>query len=156
MPRKKNDEVEQTVSATDEAAIEAAPAEEPAVEAAPVEETVVEAADAPVEKPRKSRPARTDKAEKAADAAGAVAKAVHKRAEKVGIVASDKMTKTVTVLLERRFAHPVYGKQVTRSKSIKARNELGARAGDTVRIMETRPLAKTVHWRVAEIVARAK
>ena len=78
------------------------------------------------------------------------------RKTRTGTVESDKMTKTVTVLLERRFAHPVYGKQMTRTKLVKARNEVGARAGDTVRIMETRPLAKTVHWRVAEIVERAK
>ena len=78
------------------------------------------------------------------------------RKSRTGTVLSDKMTKTVTVLLERRFAHPVYGKQITRSKSVKARNELGARTGDTVRIVETRPLAKTVCWRVAEIVERAK
>ena len=78
------------------------------------------------------------------------------RKGRVGTVQSDKMTKTVTVLLERRFAHPVYGKQVTRTKLVKARNEVGARAGDTVRIMETRPLAKTVNWRVAEVVERAK
>jgi small subunit ribosomal protein S17 len=58
--------------------------------------------------------------------------------------------------MERRFAHPVYGKQITRSKSVKARNEVGARTGDTVRIMETRPLAKTVNWRVVEVVERAK
>ncbi len=69
---------------------------------------------------------------------------------------SDKMTKTVTVALTRRFAHPVYGKQMTRTKKVKARNEHGAKAGDTVRIMETRPLAKTVRWRVIEIVERAK
>ena len=78
------------------------------------------------------------------------------RKTRTGVVASDKMTKTVTVLLQRRFAHPMYGKQITRSKSVKARNEVGARTGDTVRIMETRPLAKTVRWRVAEIVERAK
>jgi len=78
------------------------------------------------------------------------------RKSRTGIVTSDKMTGTVTVLLERRFAHPVYGKQITRSKSVKARNEAGARAGDTVRIMETRPLARTVRWRVAEILVRAK
>jgi small subunit ribosomal protein S17 len=78
------------------------------------------------------------------------------RKTRTGVVSSDKMTKTVTVLLQRRFAHPMYGKQITRSKSVKARNEVGARAGDTVRIMETRPLAKTVRWRVAEIVERAK
>jgi small subunit ribosomal protein S17 len=78
------------------------------------------------------------------------------RKSRTGVVASDKMTRTVSVVLTRRFAHPVYGKQITRSKKVKARNDLGARAGDTVRIMETRPLAKTVRWRVAEIVERAK
>ena len=79
-----------------------------------------------------------------------------RRKSRTGVVASDKMTKTVSVVLTRRFAHPVYGKQITRSKKVKARNDLGARTGDTVRIMETRPLAKTVRWRVAEIVERAK
>ena len=74
-----------------------------------------------------------------------------------GVVTSDKMTKTVTVTLTRRFAHAAYGKQITRSTSVKARDDrLGAKIGDTVRIMETRPLAKTVHWRVIEIVERAK
>jgi small subunit ribosomal protein S17 len=79
-----------------------------------------------------------------------------RRKLRMGIVTSDKMEKTVTVSLVRRYAHPVYGKQVTRTKKVKARNEHGAKAGDTVRIMETRPLAKTVNWRVTEIVERAK
>jgi len=70
-----------------------------------------------------------------------------------GVVTSDKMARTVT------YAHPVYGKQVTRTKKVKARNlegEAAARTGDTVHIMETRPLAKTVNWRVTEVVERAK
>jgi small subunit ribosomal protein S17 len=82
-----------------------------------------------------------------------------RRKQRTGVVTSDKMNKTVTVTLVRRYAHPVYGKQVTRSKKVKARNlegEQGARTGDTVRIMETRPLAKTVNWRVTEVVLRAK
>jgi small subunit ribosomal protein S17 len=82
-----------------------------------------------------------------------------RRKQRTGVVTSDKMNKTVTVTLVRRYAHPVYGKQVTRSKKVKARNlegEQGARAGDTVRIMETRPLAKTVNWRVTAVVERAK
>ena len=82
-----------------------------------------------------------------------------RRKTRSGVVTSDKMTKTVTISLVRRYAHPVYGKQVTRTKTVKARNLEGAdaaRAGDTVRIMETRPLAKTVRWRVTEIVERAK
>ena len=79
-----------------------------------------------------------------------------RRKVRMGVVTSDKMEKTVTVSLVRRYAHPVYGKQVTRTKKVKARNEPGAKTGDTVRIMETRPLAKTVNWRVTEIVERAK
>ncbi len=79
-----------------------------------------------------------------------------RRKTRTGVVTSDKMQKTVTVSLERRFAHAVYGKQITRTKSVKARDEHGAKTGDTVRIMETRPLAKTVRWRVVEILERAK
>jgi small subunit ribosomal protein S17 len=93
-------------------------------------------------------------AEQATQAAGRA-----RRKLRTGVVTSDKMNKTVTVTLVRRYAHPVYGKQVTRSKKVKARNlegEQGARAGDTVRIMETRPLAKTVNWRVTAVVERAK
>ena len=78
------------------------------------------------------------------------------RKVRTGVVSSDKMTKTVTVDIIHRYAHPVYQKQVTRTKKIKAHNALGAKAGDTVRIMETRPIAKTVCWRVTEIVERAK
>jgi small subunit ribosomal protein S17 len=79
-----------------------------------------------------------------------------RRKIRTGVVVSDKMTRTVTVALNRRFAHPVYGKQVNRTTTVKARNEHEARTGDTVRIMETRPLAKTVRWRVTEVVQRAK
>ena len=82
-----------------------------------------------------------------------------RRKLRTGMVTSDKMDKTVTVSLVRRYAHPVYGKQVTRTKKVKARNLEGggaAKAGDIVRLMETRPLAKTVRWRVTEVVERAK
>ena len=79
-----------------------------------------------------------------------------RRKTRTGVVTSDKMQKTVTVSLERRFAHAVYGKQITRTKTVKARDDHGAKIGDTVRIMETRPLAKTVRWRVVEILERAK
>jgi small subunit ribosomal protein S17 len=97
-----------------------------------------------------------------AEQAGAGQQAPETRARRkmrTGVVTSDKMAKTVTVSLVRRYAHPVYGKQVTRTKKVKARNlegDAGARTGDTVRLMETRPLAKTVRWRVTEIVERAK
>jgi len=67
------------------------------------------------------------------------------------------MQKTVVVAIERRVPHPVYGKMVTRTSRVKAHDEENsAKAGDTVRIMETRPLAKTVHWRVTAVVERAK
>jgi small subunit ribosomal protein S17 len=79
-----------------------------------------------------------------------------RRKVRQGVVTSDKMTKTVVVSLVRRYAHPVYGKQITRTKTVKAHDEHGAKAGDTVRIMETRPIAKTVRWRVVEVVQRAK
>jgi small subunit ribosomal protein S17 len=79
-----------------------------------------------------------------------------RRKTRTGVVTSDKMTKTVTVRFERRYAHPAYGKQMTRTTKFKARNDLDAREGDVVRIMETRPIAKTVRWRVIEIVERAK
>ena len=79
-----------------------------------------------------------------------------RRKVRTGVVVSDKMTKTVTVLLTRQFAYPLYGKQITRSKKVHAHNETDAKAGDTVRIMETRPLSKTKRWRVVEVVSRAK
>jgi small subunit ribosomal protein S17 len=74
-----------------------------------------------------------------------------------GFVVSDKMQKTVVVELERRVAHPVYGKMITRSKRVKAHDEENsAKAGDRVRIMETRPLSKDKRWRVVDIVERAR
>lgn len=74
-----------------------------------------------------------------------------------GTVVSDKMQKTVVVAIERRMAHPVYGKMVTRTKRLKAHDEQNAaKAGDTVRIAETRPLSKDKRWRVVEILERAR
>jgi small subunit ribosomal protein S17 len=78
------------------------------------------------------------------------------RKVRTGVVVSDKMTKTVTVSLTRRYAHSFYGKQVTRTKTVAAHDEQGAKMGDTVRIVETRPLSKTKRWRVVDIVERAK
>ena len=79
------------------------------------------------------------------------------RKTRIGLVVSDKMEKTVVVSIERRVQHPVYGKMIRRTKKLKAHDETNdAKTGDTVRIMETRPLAKTVRWRVTEVVERAK
>src|SRR4028119_226586 len=79
------------------------------------------------------------------------------RKSRVGLVVSDKMQKTVVVAIERRVPHPVYGKMVTRTKRLKAHDEENsAKTGDTVRIMETRPLSKDKRWRLVEIVERAR
>ena len=74
-----------------------------------------------------------------------------------GLVVSDKMDKTVVVAVERRVADRLYGKQVVRTKKYYVHDEQGiAHAGDTVRIMETRPLSKQKRWRVVEVVERAQ
>ena len=74
-----------------------------------------------------------------------------------GTVVSDKMDKTVVVAIERRVPHPVYGKMVTKTKRLKAHDEANsAKVGDTVRIVETRPLSKDKRWRLLEIVERAR
>jgi small subunit ribosomal protein S17 len=79
------------------------------------------------------------------------------RKMRIGKVVSDKMEKTVVVQIERRVQHPVYGKMVRRTKKLKAHDEVNAaKTGDTVRIMETRPLSKDKRWRVVEIIERAR
>ena len=72
-----------------------------------------------------------------------------------GRVLSSKMNKTVTVLIERQEQHGLYGKLLRRSTKLHAHDETGAREGDLVRISECRPMSKTKHHRVVEIVARA-
>ena len=73
-----------------------------------------------------------------------------------GTVVSDKMDKTITVIIETRKTHPLYGKRVKYSKKFKAHDELNeARIGDFVEIMETRPLSATKHFRVVEVVKKA-
>ena len=79
------------------------------------------------------------------------------RKERIGVVVSDKMDKTIFVASEVREKHPLYGKFVKRTTKFVAhddKNECGV--GDTVRIMETRPLSKTKNWRLVEIVEKAK
>jgi small subunit ribosomal protein S17 len=79
------------------------------------------------------------------------------RKTRVGLVVSDKMQKTVVVAIERRVPHPVYGKMIARTTKLKAHDEENqAKQGDTVRIMETRPLSRDKRWRVVEIVERAR
>jgi small subunit ribosomal protein S17 len=79
-----------------------------------------------------------------------------RRKTRVGVVTSDKSDKTVTVVVERQFAHPLYGKQVKRTKKYHAHDETNEyKQGDLVRIVETRPLSKTKRWRVEELLERA-
>ena len=79
------------------------------------------------------------------------------RKERIGIVTSDKMNKSIVVTVERRVMHPKYGKFVKRSSTFMAHDEnRDAKIGDTVKIAETRPLSKLKRWRLVEIVERAK
>ena len=79
------------------------------------------------------------------------------RKVRTGLVVSDAMEKTVVVKINTSFRHALYGKTVRRSSKLMAHDETNdARVGDTVRIMETRPLSKTKRWRLAEIVEKAK
>ena len=79
------------------------------------------------------------------------------RKTRVGTVVSSKMDKTAIVAVERKVSHPVYGKQMVRTKKYYAQDdENAAREGDVVKIAETRPLSKTKRWRIVEIVEKAK
>ena len=79
------------------------------------------------------------------------------RKTRIGVVSSNKMTKTITVTVERKVKHPIYGKFLKKSSSFHAHDEQNnAGLGDVVRIMETRPLSKTKRWRLVEIIEKAK
>ncbi|HRO43698.1 MAG TPA: 30S ribosomal protein S17 [Flavipsychrobacter sp.] len=80
-----------------------------------------------------------------------------RRKTRTGIVSSDKMTKTITVAVERKIKHPIYGKFLKKTTKFHAHDEQNsAGIGDVVRIMETRPLSKTKRWRLVEIIEKAK
>ncbi|NLZ72518.1 MAG: 30S ribosomal protein S17 [Bacteroidales bacterium] len=79
------------------------------------------------------------------------------RKERVGVVFSNKMDKSITVAVKWKEKHPIYGKFVSKTKKFHAHDEKNdCNTGDTVRIMETRPLSKTKRWRLVEILERAK
>ncbi len=79
------------------------------------------------------------------------------RKQRVGTVVSDKMDKTIVVAIKTKVLHPLYGKTVNRTTKFKAHDENNeCKIGDTVRIMETRPLSKDKRWRLVEIVEKAK
>jgi small subunit ribosomal protein S17 len=80
---------------------------------------------------------------------------LRRRQEKVGLVTSDKMQKTVTVRVERQVRHPKYRRYIRHRSKFLAHDELGAHTGDIVRIVETRPLSARKRWRVVEIVQKA-
>ena len=79
------------------------------------------------------------------------------RKQRVEVVSSSKMDKTITIVVERKLRHPIYGKFVKKTKKFAAHDENNeCIEGDTVRIMETRPLSKRKRWRLVEIIERAK
>jgi len=82
---------------------------------------------------------------------------LRRRQSKIGVVTSSAMAKTIVVKVVRKVQHPLYGRVLRKSKKLYAHDEQGeARPGDTVRIVETRPLSKLKRWRLAEVIARAK
>ena len=79
------------------------------------------------------------------------------RKQRSGVVVSDRMDKSITVLVERKLKHPLYGKYVKMSKTFMAHDETNeSKMGDKVKIMETRPLSKRKRWRLVEILEKAK
>ena len=79
------------------------------------------------------------------------------RKERIGVVTSNKMDKSIVITVERKVKHPKYGKFLKTSRKFHAHDEKqDANIGDTVRIMETRPLSKTKNWRLIEVLERAK
>ena len=79
------------------------------------------------------------------------------RKTRTGVVTSDKMDKTITVAVERKVKHPIYGKFVKKTTKFHAHDEKNeASIGDVVRIMETRPLSKTKRWRLVEVIEKVK
>lgn len=79
------------------------------------------------------------------------------RKQRIGVVTSNKMDKTISVSVERRLRHPIYGKFVKKSNKFMAHDENNdCNIGDVVRIMESRPLSKNKRWRLVEIIERAK
>lgn len=153
MPKKKTEEVEETVNATP------APADETAVETAASDEKPKKAASTKKAKADGEAPAKKKAAKKSStDSQESTGEAIKRgnRAEKIGVVASDKMTKTVVVRVDRLVKHPVYRKYVRKRKKFMAHDETGAKIGDKVRIVETRPMSARKRWRVVEIIQKAE
>jgi small subunit ribosomal protein S17 len=122
-----------------------------------IEETSIEAAGVPQGEPDSATSATsaTSEASATAEPDATAAQARRRRLEKVGLVTSDKMTKTVVVRVERQVRHPKYKRYIRRRTKFMAHDDLGAHTGDIVRIVETRPLSARKRWRVVEIVQKA-
>lgn len=148
MAKKKTDETEETAGVTAEET-----AEGTTLEATAPEETGVEVAAEETEEVA-AAPAETEGIEASAEEGKSAPKG--KRAEKIGVVSSDKMTNTVVVRVDRLVKHPIYRKYVKKRKKFMAHDETGAKIGDKVRIVETRPLSARKRWRVVEIIQKAE
>ncbi len=118
---------------------------------AKVEAPVAETTEAPEASPEVGQAAQAE-----AQTARALPEYLLRRRTEVGRVVSDKMEKTVVVLVERAKQHPLYHKVMRQSVKFMAHDEMGAHVGDTVRIMESRPMSKRKRWQVIEIVQRAE
>ncbi len=138
--KKKTDETENTVEG-----------------AAPETEAVEVKAEATEETPKKApaKAAKVATTEAVSDSSDEPVKK-GKRAEKIGVVTSDKMTLTVVVRVDRLVKHPIYRKYVRKRKKFMAHDDKGAKIGDKVRIVETRPLSARKRWRVVEIIQKAE
>jgi small subunit ribosomal protein S17 len=121
-------------------------------------EAVAAATTEATEEAPKKAPAKREKAAAAetTEVGDGEAKKRGKRAEKIGVVASDKMTKTVVVRVDRLVKHPIYRKYVRKRKKFMAHDEMGSKIGDKVRIIETRPMSARKRWRVVEIIQKAE
>jgi small subunit ribosomal protein S17 len=149
MPKKKKEEIEKVVEETAEVSSENVEAE--SVQAQ------TETAEAEIKAKTGKKAGAKKKTETTAKEAKTTADTkLSKRAERVGIVSSDKMSKTVVVRVDRLIKHPIYRKYVKRRKKFMAHDELGAGIGDKVRIVETRPLSARKRWRVVEIIQKAE
>jgi small subunit ribosomal protein S17 len=98
----------------------------------------------------------TDTGAKAGDAKSAATVRDARRAEKIGVVSSDKMQKSCVVRVDRLIKHPKYRRYVRRTSKFMAHNEQGATVGDKVRIVETRPMSAHKRWRIVEIIQKAE
>jgi small subunit ribosomal protein S17 len=121
-----------------------------------VEATAEETVETTTEDAVSASTASTEPVETADEPTGDTAVAAHgRRQEKIGLVTSNKMTKTVVVRVERQVRHPKYKRYIRRRKKFMAHDDLGVNIGDIVKIIETRPMSARKRWRVVEVVQKA-